>query len=143
MALHLIKLFVGIDTVPELAAWQAQCLADRRQADERPELLHVTRSMPKRRDEIIPGGSLYWVMKGWIVARQRLLDLRRVDKGDAAHCALVFDQELVTVEPHARRPFQGWRYLEEKDAPRDRGKWTHDADIPLDLRRDLAALGLL
>ena len=143
MTLHIIKLFVGLDTLPELAAWQAKCLEDRRKAKVPIELYHVTRSTPKRAAELLDGGSIYWILKGRVVVRQRLLELRPVRKGDVEHCAIIFDKELVTVEPRARRPFQGWRYLEEKDAPRDIGRYGVDGDLPESMRLELAALGLL
>lgn len=143
MPQHLIKLCVGPGTLSELAAWQAHRLEEKRRAGEVPELSHVTRHMPKRGSEIIPGGSLYWVIKGWILARQALLDLRRVEKHGVPHCALIFDPSLVMVEPRPRRPFQGWRYLSDTDAPPDMGLWTHDADGSLSLQRELVSLGLL
>ncbi len=143
MPLHLIKLCVGVGTLSELAAWQAQRLEDKRRARQTPELIHITRNMPKRHDEILPDGSLYWVIKGWIMARQRLLAIRRIEKDGVPHCALVYDADLVTVEPRARRPFQGWRYLAEKDAPPDIGRWSDGGDLSEDLRRELVSLGLL
>jgi len=143
MTLHLIKLCVGVGTLPELAAWQARRLQDARRVQEKPELFHVTRNTPRRGAEIIQGGSLYWVIKGLIVARQRLLEFRRVDKDGVPHCALVLDAELVAVEPRVRRPFQGWRYLPDQDAPPDMSRGTDDADLPSALRRELISLGLL
>ena len=87
------------------------------------ELKHTTRMLPKRREEVLDGGSLYWVIKGFIAVRQRLLDIRPfVDKEGVSRCHLVYDKDLVVVSPQPRRPFQGWRYFEAKDAPRDMGK---------------------
>jgi hypothetical protein len=134
MTLHLIKLCVGVTTLSDLAALQAGRL---------PELYHVTRQTPKRAAELIPGGSLYWVMTGRIVARQRLLELRPVERDGVPYCALVYDPVLVTVEPRPRRPFQGWRYLTEEDAPPDIGVWTHESDKSLSLRNELVSFGLL
>ena len=99
--------------------------------------------VPKRRDEVLDGGSLYWVIKGFTAVRQRLIDIRPfVDKEGVPRCHLVYDKELVLVSPRPRRAFQGWRYLEPKDAPPDvRGGAS--GDMPEKLRRELAELGLL
>jgi hypothetical protein len=143
MALHLIKLCVGAETLADLAGRQAERLAAKRVAGEVPELGHLTRHTPKRAAEILPDGSLYWVMKGRIVARQRLLELRPVVRNDVRRCLLVLDPELVTVAPQPRRPFQGWRYLEGEDAPPDSGVWRHDPEQSAELERELIALGLI
>jgi hypothetical protein len=98
--------------------------------------------IPKRRDDVLDGGSLYWVVKGFISVRQRLLDIRPfTDREGIQRCHLVYDKELVLVAPNPRRAFQGWRYLEPKDAPPDLSKGS--ADMPDKLRRELAELGLL
>ena len=80
MTLHIVKLFVGLDTVPELAAWQAKRLKERKRAGEPVELFHFTRHTPRRSAEILPGGSIYWIMKSRIVVRQRLLEFRPVTR---------------------------------------------------------------
>ncbi len=143
MTLHLIKLCVGIETLSELAAWQSRRLKEKKRDGEAQELIHITRHAPRRAAEILDGGSLYWVIKGWVSARQRLLAFRPVMKDGIAHCALVYDKELVAVEPRAHRAFQGWRYLDPKDAPPDMAIWTKGADLPDALRRELISLGLL
>jgi hypothetical protein len=143
MTLHLIKLCVGIETLSDLAAWQSRRLKDKKRDGKPQELIHVTRHAPRRAAEILDGGSLYWVIKGWVSARQNLLDIRPVMKNGIAHCALVYDKELVAVEPRAHRAFQGWRYLDPKDAPPDMAIWTKGADLPDALRRELISLGLL
>src|ERR1700754_759925 len=76
MPLHIIKLCVGCDSLAELADWQKKRLKEKRAKGQKPELVHITRMTPKRADEVLDGGSLYWVVKGQIMARQRLLDLR-------------------------------------------------------------------
>ncbi len=99
--------------------------------------------VPKRRAEILAGGSLYWVIKGHVALRQKLLDIRPfVDKEGIGRCHLVYDKDLVLVSPRPRRPFQGWRYLAAKEAPPDIGKGGA-AGLPDKLRRELAELGLL
>ena len=143
MPLHIIKLCVGCDSLAELADWQKQRLKEKRAKGQKPELIHVTRMTPKRADEVLDGGSLYWVIKGQIAARQTLLELREVKKNGIPHCGLVYDKELVPVSPRPRRAFQGWRYLEPEDAPPDLARTKGAKGLPEALQRELAALGLL
>jgi hypothetical protein len=148
VTLHLLKLAVGIDRLSDLVARQENRLAEMARAGERPELIHVTRNNPRRVSEILGDGSLYWVVKGFILARQKLLELRPIDKDGIAHCAFVYESGLIAVEPRPHRAFQGWRYLDPKDAPRDiaargRNDSSNCDDLPEVLRRELIALGLL
>ena len=147
MPLHLIKLCVGCDSIEDLAAWQAERLRARRRAGEKkPRLFHRTFQMPKRRAELLDGGSLYWVIKGLVQVRQPLLDITDGSKDDGTPCCLlILGSELVPVRPTPRRPFQGWRYLIPAEAPAD---LTHKAAgniiaMPPKLRKQLAELGLL
>jgi hypothetical protein len=137
MALHLLKLAVGAESVADMVQWQKQRLK------ARGELLHITRMAPKRADELLKGGSLYWVVKGVIRVRQKLVEIRPVTHKGTAHTALVLDPKLVLVRPTPRRAFQGWRYLESKDAPRDLPKGAADDSMPEEMRDALAELGLL
>ncbi len=143
MPLHIIKLCVGCDSLSELAAWQKKRLKEQRAKGRTPELIHVTRMTPKRADEVLDGGSLYWVIKGQIAARQKLLALREVKKNGIPHCGLVYDKALVPVVARPRRAFQGWRYLQAADAPPDLARTKGARDMPEALQRELAALGLL
>lgn len=143
MALHLIKLCVGCDSIAELADWQSLRRKQLRAKKKTPELVHITRMTPKRSAELLDGGSLYWVIKGHIAARQKLLGFREVRKNGIPHCGLVYDEELIPVSPRPRRPFQGWRYLEAADAPPDLARTRGGKDLPEHLQRELAALGLL
>jgi hypothetical protein len=143
MTLHLIKLCVGAESLSDLAAWQTECLREMRRNGEKPELIHVTRHAPKRAAELLDDGSLYWVIKGWIAVRQKLRDIRPVLKDGVTHSGLVLHKDMVAVEQRQCRAFQGWRYLEAKDAPPDRAKYAKDADLPDALRRELISLGLL
>jgi hypothetical protein len=142
MTLHIIKLCVGVDSLEELAAWQKQKLAERRKKKLPPVLQHVTRMTPKRADEVLDGGSLYWVIKGQIAARQKLVALKPVQKNGTPHCALVYEPKLVPVMRRRHRPFQGWRYLDPKDAPSD-VKDIKAGNLPEKLKLELAELGLL
>jgi len=145
MTAHLVKLCVGVETVQDLAVWQAERLRHLAQAGEAAELCHRTRQMPRRRNEILDGGSLYWVVKGFVLVRQRILDLKDATKDDGtACCGIVLDPELVTTRPQPRRAFQGWRYLEAADAPADaRTLDDVEADIPPGMREDLRELRLI
>ena len=141
--LHLIKLCVGVDSLQELADWQKKRLREKRAKGQKPELIHITRQMPKRAEELLDGGSLYWVIRGQIMARQALLELRPVKKNGVPHCGLVYDKRLVPVRLRPRRAFQGWRYLEAKDAPPDIAELKGAKGLPESLQRELAVLGLL
>ena len=145
MTVHLVKLCVGCDTVEELATWQAERLRLLKRRRKTPELCHRTLQTPRRREEILDGGSLYWVIKGFVLVRQRVLDLRPDAKDDGtACCGIVLDKELVVTRAHPRRAFQGWRYLEAADAPKDAGVVdTATDDMPRGMREDLRELRLI
>jgi hypothetical protein len=147
MPLHLIKLCVGVDTAEELAAWQAERLKQRRKAGEKkPRLFHRTFQTPKRREELLDGGSLYWVIKGLVQVRQPLIDIAEGTKEDGTPCCLlILKNELVAVRPTPRRAFQGWRYLSADEAPADLKHSSAGAitAMPPKLRKQLAELGLL
>ncbi|MEZ5751894.1 MAG: DUF1489 domain-containing protein [Paracoccaceae bacterium] len=140
MAVHLIKLCVGADAVSDLEDWQATPAA--RGPDGLPR--HITRMWPKRDTEVLEGGSLYWVFRGQVLARQRILRLDAVQGGDGINrCAIVLDPDVIRTEPAPRRPFQGWRYLSPEDAPRDLPQFRPgDDELPPELAEALAAFGL-
>jgi len=139
--LHLTKLCVGIGEVAELRQLQQARLA-RGEA-----LRHLTRSFPRRAQEIIDGGSLYWVIAGAMVVRQRVVDIQEAAYDDGSRCAaLFFDPELVAVAARPTKPFQGWRYLDPAAAPPDlaAGVTAEGSEsLPASLRRELELLGLL
>ena len=138
-ALHLLKLSVGTESVDDLRRWQArrQALSGR--------VFHQTRMMPRRAAELLHGGSIYWVIRGLIQARQHLTAIEpQVDEEGRRFTLLVLDPELIRtlVTPH--RPFQGWRYLSAGDAPADLGEAPADApDMPPEMIAELRTLGLL
>lgn len=139
--LHLQKLSVGTESVEGLAEWQA---TKRAQApDGLPR--HITRMWPRREDELLAGGSIFWVIKGLILARQRIVRLDAYDRGDGvARCAIVLDPELIRVAPTPKRPFQGWRYLQSADAPPDLTDARSGEDaLPPELTAALAEIGVL
>ncbi len=146
MTVHLVKLCVGCESVEDLASWQTERLKQMKAEKQKPELFHRTFMMPKRREDLVDGGSIYWVIKGVIQARQRLLDLREGRKPDGTPCSLlIIDRALVHVRSTPRRAFQGWRYLTTEDAPSDTtaGQRGDVAAMPAKMRRELAELGLL
>lgn len=138
--LHLVKICVGAQTVENLLDWQRHPRA--KGPDGLPR--HVTRMWPKRAEELLAGGSLYWVFKGAILARQRILRLDEVTGGDGiTRCGIVLDPDVVRTSAATRRPFQGWRYLKPEDAPADLPKArAGDDSLPPDLDAMLAEIGL-
>ena len=145
MTLHLIKLCVGCDSVQDLEDWIREKLAERKKRRLSREHLHRTRMVPKRADDLRDGGSLYWVIRGEVMCRQRLVDIEPfVDRGGIGRCRLKLEPKLTLVEPRVWRAFQGWRYLAAKDAPRDLDRVAPGArNMPETLRRELRELGLL
>jgi len=138
--INLVKLCVGAETVQDLLDWQGSARA--KGPDGLPR--HITRMWPKREAELVGGGSLYWVFKGVILARQRVLRLDEVTGSDGIRrCAIVLDPDVHRTEAAPRRPFQGWRYLPASDAPRDLAKGHEDeAPLPAALTAALAEIGV-
>ncbi|MBK1635782.1 DUF1489 family protein [Rhodovulum adriaticum] len=137
---NLVKLCVGAEAVEDLARWQDSARA--KGPDGLPR--HVTRMWPKRADELLNGGSLYWVFKGVILARQRIVRLDQVTGSDGiARCGIVLDPAIMRTEAVPRRPFQGWRYLSAQDAPRDlpQGR-QEEEELPPALMAALAEIGV-
>jgi len=141
MALNLIKLAVGIEEIEQLPVRQA------RWRNSRGNTRHQTRMFPTREADIVPGGSLYWVIRGMIQVRQPIVALhRKKDESGKSYCVIELAMQHVIVEATARRPFQGWRYLKAEDAPRDlsaKGTAYVDPKMPTELRLELRRLGLL
>ncbi|MGR3795798.1 DUF1489 family protein [Vannielia sp. SX4] len=139
--IHLVKLCVGVDSLEQLEAWRAQ----RRRETGVAETRHVTRMWPKQEEALLNGGSLYWVIKGVIQARQAVLRLDEVEGGDGIRrCGIVLAPQLIRVAPAVRRPFQGWRYLKPEDAPPDLpSRREGDPDMPPELVAKLAEIGIL
>lgn len=138
---HLIKLSVGTENVEDLIDWQSTKRAQ--SADGLPR--HVTRMWPKRETEIINGGSIFWVVKGVIQCRQKVLRLdEHFGQDGIRRCAIVLDTEIVRTQSSLKRPFQGWRYLAASDAPPDlpKGRAAEDP-LPIELNRALAEIGVL
>ena len=136
MPLHLIKLCVGADAIEDLERWR-----DRVAPNGQP-MAHTTRMTPKRAKELLDGGSLYWVIKRVVQARQRIVELEDfVDEDGVKRCHIWLDPEIVPTAPAPRRPFQGWRYLKSEQAPADLSRQTGGEELPSELRRKLIDLG--
>jgi hypothetical protein len=139
--IHLVKVAVGPSSFNGLKEWQIQLACEKAAKGEKGELIHITRNTPKRAEELLDDGSIYWVIKGLIGGRNRILEFRPMIYDGIPHCGIVYDPQLIRVVPRPRRPFQGWRYLEAKDAPPDLANNTHE--IPESIMRELTELGLL
>lgn len=139
--INLVKLCVGAEKVEDLEAWQR----DRLSRGPDGKVRHVTRMWPKRSEALLSGGSLYWVFKGVILARQRILRLDEVPDGEGrTRCGIVLETPVIRTRPAARKPFQGWRYLAPEDAPADLpvGR-TGEAQLPRHLEDALDAMGVV
>ena len=139
MTIHLIKLSVGTESVEDLRRWQARRL---RMSGR---VFHQTRMMPRRAAELVRGGSIFWVIKGLVQARQRLVAIEpQVDSEGRRSTLLILAPDLVRSVPNPHRAFQGWRYLAAEDAPPDLGDAAGDLpDMPPEMIAELRALGLL
>ena len=153
MTVHLRKLCVGATSIDDLAAWQAQRLID-----NDGKIWHQTRNWPKRREELLDGGSLYWIIKGKLSVRQTIIGFEEAPQDDLAlipqeileavkprkpACRICLDPLLVPIFPRSHRPFQGWRYLITDDAPKDLPSGQSEGEIPADLEIELRDLGVL
>jgi len=150
VTVHLKKLCVGVDRVDELAAWQAGRLAAGGGGPG--ALYHQTRNHPKRAAEILDGGSLYWVIRGVMRVRQRIIGIEdgplpEIDEASVRRrrppCRLILEPGLIPVLPRTHRPFQGWRYLELDEAPTDLGARGPMAGMPAEMAAELRELGLI
>ena len=138
--LNILKLCVGVESVGDLLDWQQSHPSPFATGERR----HITRMWPKRAAELLAGGSLYWVIKGSVQCRQRILRLDRVEGADGIlRCGIIMEPAVVLTETAARRPFQGWRYLAGSEAPRDLPKGRKlDDSLPPALAQALAEIGL-
>lgn len=134
MPLHMIKLAVGAASVEDMLVWRTS------QAAGGAPWIMSTRMTPKRAGELMAGGSLYRVFKGVILCRQRILDVVTTGEGATARCAVTLDETCVRVAPTPRRAFQGWRYLNPKDAPPDLDLEAF-GEVPAELARQLREAG--
>lgn len=137
---HMLKLSVGSESVDSLIDWQTRRSKQRKSG----KYYHITRMWPKRADEILTGGSIYWVIKGVILARQKIIGFDEIIGEDGIRrCGIVLDPTVVRVEATPKRAFQGWRYLDPKDAPSDLAQARQSEDpLPPALASALADIGI-
>ena len=146
MSLHLIKLAVGCDSIKDLKGWVAERMKLAKAKGLPQRHIHVTRMTPKRVEDILAGGSLYWVIRGEVAAREKIVAIEPFrDKDGIGRCRIVMQPKVIAVSPRPMRPFQGWRYLKEGDAPPDLTRTAASglAAMPEPMRRELRDLGLL
>ena len=145
MPLHLIKLAAGCESVKELTGWVAERMRTARQKGLPRHHIHITRMTPKRGEELLAGGSLYWVIRGEIAAREKIIGIEPFrDRDGIGRCRLAMQPKVIAVLQRPMRPFQGWRYLADGDVPPDLGSaGAGIAAMPEPLRRELRELGLL
>jgi hypothetical protein len=146
MTLHILKLCVGVSSVDDLASWQRRHLDTMLKSDPDAELMHVTRQTPRREGFAAGASSIYWVIAGYIRARQKITALREVRGADGIlRCGLALDPELTQTEPVPRRAFQGWRYFAHDEAPPDlrAGAGDDHAAMPPAMRQALTELRLI
>ncbi|PHZ83665.1 DUF1489 family protein [Paremcibacter congregatus] len=141
MTVHILKLCVGIDSIEHLI--EVRQARSHFLPDGTPYNYHITRARPKRAVEVLDGGSIYWVIKGFIQVRQRIIGLEPVETDTGVKCKFVMDTNLVRTESQPRRPHQGWRYLDPKDAPKDIADGARSDSLPEDMSQKLRDLGLL
>ncbi|MCY4303353.1 MAG: DUF1489 domain-containing protein [Aestuariivita sp.] len=139
-SLNLIKLCVGAGSIQDLIDWQITPQA--KGHDGKPR--HVTRMWPRRFDELLNGGSLFWVIKGHILCRQKLIRFDEVIGLDGIkRCGIVLDPQLIKTHAVPKRPFQGWRYLKSIDAPFDLSNQLEEENaFPAELERSLNNIGI-
>lgn len=139
MTVNIIKLCVGIDSIDHLLE-----VRERNRANHGLDYnFHITRFKPKRAEEILDGGSIYWVIKGFIQARQRIIGFEEVKSDNGTKCMIKMDKKIYPTESQPRRAFQGWRYLEVASSPADLPENSPEIEMPTELRNDLKELGLI
>lgn len=145
MAVHLVKLAVGIEDIDHLRDVQARRVAASIERGENPPRnWHITRSTPKQADEIVGVGSLYWVIKRAIRVRQLILGFETVVREDGKPaCAIVLDNDLIPTRLRPCKAFQGWRYLKPDMMPEDAKGAEGSEDMPPEMVSKLRELGLL
>ena len=143
MTVHLLRVGVGIEDIAHLRRVLARNTETG--ADGRPWVTVTTRFTPRRAADVLDGGSLYWIIKRQVRARQAVLAIETiVGEGGKPRCAFRLSPELVLTEPQPRRPHQGWRYYPPEDAPPDLAPSDGDlADMPDEMRGALRELGLI
>ena len=142
MTIHLQKLSVGSESIQTLKDWQKVIVRRRVKKGLSPHHVHVTRMTPKRAEELLDGGSIYWVIKGLIQCRNEIVALEKTQTSDGRKaCAIVMEPKIIPVIPVPKRAFQGWRYLKAEDAPIDLEGASGAGDLPPHIRAELVEIG--
>ncbi len=136
MTINLIKLAVGVESLEHL------CSVQKRRLNKEGYISHLTRNHPKRYKELLNGGSIYWVIKGNIRARQLINKINKISIEGKNKCELLLYPDIIITEKKARKPHQGWRYLEIKDSPEDILNFGIDTNLPINMVIELKSLGL-
>ncbi len=141
MAVNLIKLCVGVKDLDQLSNWQSQKGYD---YNGQMAVNHITRNFPKRGDELLDSGSLYWIIKGSVLARNKIIGLEEVINAEGKkYCSIVLSTPFIVTEPKQHRPFQGWRYYTPDRVPQDIITGGKHDDLPQEMLMELQKLGLL
>ena len=143
---NIVKLAVGVKSVEELALIQRRFLNQSKTQTSK-GFYHSTKLMPKKHEAIVESGSLYWVIKGVICARQKIVEIiKKEDPDGVKRCRIYLENSIIKTTPIRKRPFQGWRYLKKNRTPADivdPVTATFDEDIPLEVQQQLLEVGLL
>lgn len=141
LKIHIVKICVGATNVEDLWLSQERKLKNQ----PRSKITHITRMRPQRENELLKDGSIYWIFKGYILARQKIISLEKIRGIDGVmRCGIVLNPEIQLTQPVKRRPFQGWRYLKDEEAPKDLGEFVPGvAEIPGSLKIALSDLGIM
>ncbi|MBT5459163.1 MAG: DUF1489 domain-containing protein [Rhodospirillaceae bacterium] len=145
MTVHLVKMAVGIESFEHLTDVQADRVRRAEETDGKGVLRHLTRNTPRRSDEVLDGGSIYWIIKGYIRAHQRITGFgEATGRNGRPRCALILDPKLVRTELLPHKPIQGWRYMEPAGVPEDlTSRAMEKTSLPDEMAAELRALGLL
>lgn len=144
MTVHLLRMAVRVESISHLRQIQSERMKTIAQQGGS-GLYTYTRNMPKRGDELLDGGSIYWVIKRYISVRQPILGIeRQVNDEGRPYCALQLDPEPVQLVPRRQKAFQGWRYLRIEDSPADLdAQSSQQVDMPPEMLEELRDLGLM
>jgi len=141
--LHIIKLCVGAQNVTELYNWQKNRIIFVEKFED-PVTFIITRMRPKKEKELLNGGSIYWVFKGLILARQKIIGFNNIiGEDNILRCKIILNSQIILTDSQQKRPFQGWRYFKQEEIPNDRELYSEDKiELPLELQKELSEIGI-
>ena len=140
---NLIKLCVGAQNVSDLYNWQKNRIIYQKNL-KNPATFFITRMRPKREAEILNGGSIFWVFKGLILARQKIIGFDNfMSEDNISRCKVILDRKIILTDAYHKKPFQGWRYFSQQEAPKDREIYSNEkTQLPLKIEKELSELGI-